>query len=140
MGGQAPGEVRPVRRFLLDTHAVLFWWGSSPRLSVAAAEAIGDPGSDIFVSAATAWEITTKFRIGKLDDIGDPAIAYPHLMTEHGFVELEVTTAHGLRAGGLQGAHRDPFDRLIAAQALIEDLTVITRDKEIAGFGCKVLW
>lgn len=58
----------------------------------------------------------------------------------HDFERLEVTVEHGLMAGGLLGAHRDPFDRLIAAQALIEDLTVITRDPEIAAFGCKVLW
>lgn len=127
-------------RFLLDTHAVLFWWGGSPRLSATATQVIGDPESEIIVSAATAWEIATKFRIGKLDDIGDPAIAYPRLMAENGFLELDVTTAHGLRAGELYGKHRDPFDRLIAAQALIEGLTVITRDPEIAGFGCKVLW
>ena len=127
-------------RFLLDTHTVLFWWGGSSKLSAAAAQAIGEPRSEILVSAATAWEIATKFRIGKLDDIGDPSAAYPRLMTENGFRQLDVTTLHGLRAGGLDGAHRDPFDRLIAAQALIEDLTVITRDPEIAGFGCETLW
>lgn len=127
-------------RFLLDTHTLLFWWANSDRLSDAVAEIISSPDSTILVSAATAWEIATKARIGKLDDIGDPAIHFPRLMARNGFEMLGVTAEHGLRAGGLAGEHRDPFDRLIAAQALLEDLTVITRDPEIAGFGCRTIW
>lgn len=129
-----------MRRLLLDTHAALFWWGTSPKLGQEARQAIADPAATIYVSAASAWEVATKFRIGKLDDIGDPAVEYPRLMARNGFETLEITAAHGLRAGSLDGAHRDPFDRLIAAQALMEELTVITRDREIAAFGCKVLW
>ena len=129
-----------MNRLLLDTHAALFWWGASPKLGEAAREAIADPGMAVYVSAASAWEVSTKFRIGKFDEIGDPAIEYPRLMTKNGFATLEITAAHGLRAGSLRGLHRDPFDRLIAAQALIEEMTVVTRDREIAAFGCKVLW
>jgi PIN domain nuclease of toxin-antitoxin system len=129
-----------VSRFLLDTHTVLFWWSASSKLGRDAREAIADPEAAIYVSAASAWEVATKFRIGKLGDIGDPAVEYPRLMTRNGFVTLDITAAHGLRAGSLEGAHRDPFDRLIAAQALIEGMTVITRDREIAAFGCAVLW
>ncbi|WP_375395389.1 type II toxin-antitoxin system VapC family toxin [uncultured Sphingomonas sp.] len=127
-------------RLLLDTHAALFWWSGSAKLGVAARDAIADADAAIFVSAASAWEVATKFRIGKLDDIGDPVEHYPRLMAHHGFETLGITMVHGLRAGAMPGTHRDPFDRLIAAQALIEDLTVITRDREIAKFGCKVLW
>lgn len=127
-------------RFLLDTHAVLFWWGASPKLGMEARDAIADPDSDIYVSAATAWEIGTKFRVGKLDEIGDPAVAYSRLMGRNAFETLEITSEHALRAGLLDGPHRDPFDRMIAAQALMEDMTVITRDHAIAAFGCKVLW
>jgi len=129
-----------VSRYLIDTHALLFWWGGSPRLSAPAVEAIANPDAVILVSAASAWEIATKFRIGKLNDIGDPAEHFPALMQRDGFAPLPVSIAHGLRAGLLEGEHRDPFDRLIAAQGLMEGATVITRDPEFAAFGCKVLW
>lgn len=125
---------------LLDTHAVLFWWAGAKELSEKARLAIEEQDGPVFVSAASGWEIATKFRIGKLVFAGDPQIHVPRLMERDGFRFATVTGEHSLRAGALEGAHRDPFDRLIAAQALIDDLTVVTRDKEIAGFGCKVLW
>jgi len=127
-------------RFLLDTHAALWWWRDSPNLGARARATIANPDSIIFVSAASAWEIATKWRIGKLDDIGDPAANYKRLMVRNGFSSLAVTEDHTLRAGILPGEHRDPFDRLIAAQALIEQLTVLTRDIAIAAFGCKTDW
>ncbi len=127
-------------KLLLDTHAALFWWSGSARLSVAAREAIEDGEADVLVSAASCWEIATKFRTGKLDFVGNPELHVPRLMAHHGFRSLPVRPDHGLRAGSMSGDHRDPFDRVIAAQALIEDLTVVTRDPEIARFGCKVLW
>ena len=129
-----------MRRLLLDTHAALFWWGDSPKFGKRAAEAMAEPETLVFVSAASAWEIGAKFRTGKLDVIGDPSVHYPRLMIRHDFRELPITAAHGLHAGMLPGPHRDPFDRLIAAQALAEDLIVVTRDAEIRGFGCEVLW
>ena len=127
-------------RLLLDTHAVLFWWSGSAELSPVAREAISDERAEILVSAASCWEISTKFRIGKLAFAGDPAVKVPQLMAQHGFDMLVVRADHALRAGALAGARKDPFDRLIAAQALIDDLTVVTRDRQIADFGCKVLW
>lgn len=127
-------------RYLLDTHAALFWWSNSAQLSGAARDAISDPASTILVSAASAWEIATRFRSGKLGDIGDPSIHFPRLMLANGFTRLDITQDHGLRGGALAGSHRDPFDRLIAAQALMESLTIITRDGMFAAFGCKVIW
>lgn len=127
-------------RYLLDTHAALFWWKESSELSAPAAAAISQSDNVIYVSVASGWEIATKFRLGKLDLSGDPVAHVPYLMARSDFRPLDVTMAHTLRAGMLPGAHRDPFDRLIAAQALIEDMTVITRDPEIAGFGCETLW
>lgn len=127
-------------RVLLDTHAALFWWAGSAKLSAPAREAIADDDHVILFSAASAWEIATKFRIGKLAFVGDPQVHVPRLMAEHDFAMLPVSLDHGLRAGSLSGDHRDPFDRLIAAQALMDDLLVVSRDPEIAGFGCKVLW
>ncbi|WP_374943144.1 type II toxin-antitoxin system VapC family toxin [Sphingomonas sp.] len=127
-------------RYLLDTHAALFWWAGGERLGDAAREVIGTDDVELFVSAASAWEIATKHRIGKLDGIGDPSRIYPALMTQNRFRALDITSAHALHAGALPGRQGDPFDRLIAAQGLMENLVVITRDGEIAAFGCKVLW
>jgi PIN domain nuclease of toxin-antitoxin system len=129
-----------VTRFLLDTHAALFWWAGAATMSDAARDAIGRTDSVVFVSAASGWEVSTKFRNRKLAFVGDPEVHMPRLMAEHDFQPLVATMAHMLRAGALPGDHRDPFDRLIAAQALAENMTVITRDKAIAAFGCKVLW
>lgn len=96
--------------------------------------------SAIFFSAASVWEIAIKDNAGRLPEIVDFESQYEPLMQANGFLSLAVTDAHALRGGFLPGAHRDPFDRLIAAQALMEDMTVVTRDREIAAFGCKVLW
>lgn len=126
--------------YLLDTHAALFWWSDPGRLSARAQEVIADSESSLMLSAASAWEIATKFRIGKLTDIGDPAANYRRLMEQNGFRSVVVTEDHAMKAGLLAGEHRDPFDRLIAAQALIEDLTVVTRDPALAAFGCRVIW
>ena len=127
-------------RLLLDTHALIWWWLDGPQLPKSGRDAIGSPANDIFVSAATVWEIATKWRIGKLQEIEDPESQYAPLMARNGFVSLPIDDRHTMRAGLLPGEHRDPFDRLIAAQALIEDLTVITRDPAFAAFGCDVIW
>ncbi len=125
---------------LLDTHAAVFWWKASPRLGKAARTALENQADIINVSAISALEIALTHRIGKFDDIGDPAVNYARLMTANNFATLAITERHAMRAGLLPGAYRDPFDRLIAAQALIEGLTVVTRDPAFATFGCKVLW
>ena len=126
-------------RLLLDTHAALWWWRDTPRLGSAARAAI-ENGGDIAVSAISAFEISLKWRLGKLAMIDDPAVNYPLLMARNSFTDLTVSQAHALAAGLLPGDHRDPFDRIIAAQALTDGLTVITRDPAFAAFGCKVLW
>ncbi len=125
---------------LLDTHAVIWWWLDSPRLGPEARRVISAGDDPVFVSAVSAIEIAIKFRIGKLTEFGDPENRFPTLMAENQFTGLDVTTAHALRAGLMSGEHRDPFDRLIAAQALSEDLAVVTRDPVFAAFGCKTVW
>lgn len=125
---------------LLDTHAAIWWWLDSPRLASRAKTAIIADARTIYVSAVTAIEIAIKFRIGKLAEFGDPMTKLSALMDTNGFESLSITEGHALAAGLLPGVHRDPFDRLIAAQALAEGLTVVTCDPEFAGFGCKVLW
>lgn len=124
---------------LLDTHAALWWWRDIPRLGVKAREAIEDGGA-IFVSVVSAFEIGLKWRLGKLPMIEDPAINYPLLMARNHFVGLALTETHAMHAGLLPIEHRDPFDRLIAAQALEEELTVVTHDPAFRAFGCSVLW
>ncbi|WCT73355.1 type II toxin-antitoxin system VapC family toxin [Sphingomonas naphthae] len=127
-------------RLLLDTHAALWWWSDPTRLGAKASELLAEADCPIAVSAVSALEIANKFRLGKLPDIGDPAANFRRLMDRNGFDSLSVNEAHALRAGLLPGEHRDPFDRLIAAQALIEDMVVVTRDRAFIDFGCKVIW
>ena len=125
---------------LLDTVALLFWWSESERLGRAARAALIDNAAPLFVSAVSVWEIANKNRIGKLEALRDFRQDFDSLVARDGFKLLDLTAAHAMKGGYLPGAHRDPFDRLIAGQALVEDMTVITNDPEIAAFGCKVLW
>ncbi len=120
--------------------AAVRWWTDSPLLGPNARQVIERSGNAIYVSAVSVWEIANKNRIGKLDDIVDFPGEFPTLMRRNGFTMLDVTSAHAMRAGYLAGAHRDPFDRLLAGQALVEDMIVVTNDPEIAAFGCKVIW
>lgn len=126
--------------FLLDTHTLLWWWTDPDRLSPAAREMIASATDTIFVSVASVWEIAIKTRSGKLTVVEDFERDYDPLMRANAFSSLPIRADHALRAGFLPGAHRDPFDRVLSAQALIENMTVVTRDPEIARFGRKVLW
>ncbi|ONF96611.1 type II toxin-antitoxin system VapC family toxin [Sphingomonas jeddahensis] len=126
--------------YLLDTVAVLRWWADPSGLGASARTILEESDDPIFLSAVSVWEIANKNRIGKLPQIVAFAQNYPVLLRDSGFRSLELTDDHALRAGNLPGAHRDPFDRLIAGQALVDHLTVITNDPQIAAFGCKVLW
>lgn len=127
-------------KVLLDTHAAVWWWTASPRLGNAALGLLEGGIDDVWVSAASAFEIALKHRIGKFTDIGDPSVRFSQLMADNQFESLPVTEVHALAAGRLPGDHADPFDRLIAAQAITEGLTMVTRDPQFAAFGCKVLW
>ena len=126
--------------YLLDTVALVTWWGDVASLGRRARAAIEDARNDVFLSAVSVWEIANKNRIGKLAQFDGFAARLPALMQASAFRPIGVTIDHALRGGYLPGAHRDPFDRLLAGQALSEDLTVLTNDREIAAFGCKVLW
>lgn len=129
-----------MRGLLLDTHALLWWLTDDDRLSATAREAIEDRSNDIHVSAASAWEVATKSRLGKLNDVPKAADSFGELSTAHGFTHLPVTYRHGLIAGGYTVAHRDPFDRMLAAQSELEDLPLVTRDRAFAEFGITTLW
>lgn len=127
-------------RLLLDTHALLWWWADDPQLPDAARTALAADANEVLVSAATAWEIATKQRIGKLPPWPMPPGGFDALVTADGFGHLPVTAAHAWQAGGLAWQHRDPFDRVLAAQTLLEGLTLVTRDPVFAGLAVPTLW
>lgn len=127
-------------RYLLDTVAAIRWWTEPARLGAQALPVLEQGDTRIFLSAVSVWEIANKNRIGKLNEVDDFAGQLPNLWRRSGFSLLELSADHALRAGYLPGPHRDPFDRLLAGQALAEDMTVLTNDAEFAAFGCRTLW
>lgn len=127
-------------RYLLDTHSLIWWGNDDPRLSLAARDAIAEMDNGIYVSAVSAWEIATKARIGKLAEMPDAVKRYPILVAQNGFLVLPIREDHALKAGQYAQAHRDPFDRMLAAQAAIEKMPLITCDAEFSQFDCEVFW
>ncbi|MFI0404143.1 MAG: type II toxin-antitoxin system VapC family toxin [Cyanobium sp.] len=125
---------------LLDTHALLWWLVEPEKLSTLALAAINDPASTIFVSAASGWELATKVRLGKLPGAERLLQDLPSLLQHQGFQPLAVQVHHGVHAGGYRQAHRDPFDRLLAAQAELEGLQLVSLDPALATFPCRLLW
>jgi PIN domain nuclease of toxin-antitoxin system len=114
--------------YLIDTHIFLWWLFDDPKLHTDSREIIRNPVNRIIVSSASAWEIATKYRIGKLPEAKQLVEEYCQILHKAKFIELPITTVHALRAGNLPIAHRDPFDRMIMAQAELENLPVITYD------------
>lgn len=131
---------RPMTRALLDTHVVLWWFSDDDRLSPRARRVIGDASTEVYVSAATAWEIATKQRIGKLSGLPTASERLLELIAENGFLHLPVTLRHGIHAGAYRVDHRDPFDRMLAAQSELEELVLVTRDSAFKYFDVTTLW
>ena len=127
-------------RFLLDTCAFLWLLGRTKALSPRARAAIAEPGNDLFLSAASAWEIAIKVKLGKLTLPDDASVLVPKHMKRSAITPLWVSHAHALRAGSLELHHHDPFDRLLAAQAELEQLTLLTPDRWFAPYGVDTLW
>lgn len=127
-------------RVLLDTHALLWWFTDDPRLSEKARALIGDADNEILVSTASAWEIAAKHRLGKLEEAAEAVIRFEELVAADGFTYLPISPRHGLRAGIYHTAHRDPFDRMLAAQAEIESVPLITLDPAFKQFEIATLW
>ncbi|MCE2487367.1 MAG: type II toxin-antitoxin system VapC family toxin [Desulfurellaceae bacterium] len=125
---------------LLDTHALLWWLFDDPHLSTAARDCIANAGNEILVSAASAWEIATKHRIGKLPEAGDIVRRLPTYLRQARFAELSVTADDGLLAGSLPGPHKDPFDRMLIAQARLRSLPVLSIDPVFHEYGVTVVW
>jgi PIN domain nuclease of toxin-antitoxin system len=127
-------------RLLLDSHALFWFVDGDSRLSAAARDAIQNPASAIYVSAVTAWEITNKFRLGKWPGVKALAHDLAGIMSELRFEALPLSLEHARHAGALLSEHRDPFDRMLAAQAEIEDIPLVTADPAFRHFKVRVLW
>ena len=111
-----------------------------PQLSKKAREAIRKPDNEVFVSSASAWEISTKYRLGRLPEAEEAARNLPTLLRRARFESLPISLEHALAAGMLEGHHRDPFDRMLIAQAAMEHMPVVTRDQEFKKHRVRVIW
>jgi PIN domain nuclease of toxin-antitoxin system len=127
-------------RLLLDTHALLWWMTGDNQLSSAARAALSDNQNEVWVSAASAWEIATKQRLDKLPGLPPVQQWFHELVAADGFQLLDMSAAHALRAGSYTEAHRDPFDRMLAAQAELERLQLVSCDAALSSFACKLFW
>ncbi|MBX3169083.1 MAG: type II toxin-antitoxin system VapC family toxin [Candidatus Eremiobacteraeota bacterium] len=127
-------------RLLLDTHALLWAWTEPAKLSETARALIQEPSNTRWVSPVTGFEISQKYRLGKLQvEPGLVSNYTDHLRTFQA-EELPLLSKHALYAGGLPGEHRDPFDRLLAAQSLLEGVPLLTADPAFLGFGVQTIW
>lgn len=126
--------------YLLDSHVLLWWWFDPERLSGAVQGLLVDPTSRILVSAASVWELSLKHHQGKLPELAAAMADLPGLLQADGFQALPISLAHGLRAGGYSQPHRDPFDRMLAAQAELERLVLLTADPQLSSFPCQTFW
>jgi PIN domain nuclease of toxin-antitoxin system len=127
-------------RVLLDTHALLWTAFRSHLLSPRARRLIQSQRNEILVSAASAWEIATKYRLGKLPHAQALVDDFVPAIQSAGYVPLPISLEHALRAGRLTAEHKDPFDRMLAAQAIHEDLALISSDEQLDVFGVRREW
>ena len=125
---------------LLDSHALLWWWFDPDRLSTAVRELLIDPSTPVLVSAASVWELSLKHHQGRLPELSGAITDLPGLLQADGFEALPISLAHGLRAGGYSQPHRDPFDRMLAAQSELDRLVLLTADPQLSTFPCRTLW
>ena len=127
-------------KLLLDTHILIWAALQTRRLTPSAVDLISDAGNEILVSAASAWEIATKVRLGKLAGAEELERDFMVIVPRAGYRLLPIEPEIALRAGRLTGPHRDPFDRMIAAQALQLDIPVISADPKLDSFGVRRIW
>jgi PIN domain nuclease of toxin-antitoxin system len=127
-------------RYLADTHALIWWLNDDKLLSITARALMSNHTHEVFVSAASAWEITTKHRLGKLPEAAHLAVDVEGTVKRERFSPLPVTMAQAELAGRLKGAHRDPFDRMLMAQALTERLILLSNESAFDAFGISREW
>lgn len=122
---------------LIDSHALFWWLTDNPRLSTAAEAAISDRANTAFVSACVGYELYYKLRLGRISPLpGDIA----RRLQGDGFQIMPISLAHALAAAGLRGPHRDPWDRIMMAQALVEGCQMVTADPIFSDYAVPVLW
>jgi PIN domain nuclease of toxin-antitoxin system len=126
-------------KFLIDTHILLWWLFDSPKLSSKLRAIIAEPTHQIFVSSASAWEIATKHHLGKLPEVVALLHDYQGWLSKAGCTELAMTSAHAIKAGTWASSHKDPFDRMLAAQSAIEMLPLCSTDNAMHSFGIQVI-
>lgn len=127
-------------RLLLDTHTVLWWLTADSSLPGSARKAIAHKNNTVMVSAASAWEIATKVRLGRLEAAADISGDFAGYLAQERFEGLPINVEHGIRAGSLPGAHQDPFDRMLIAQAQAESLTIVSNETIFDGYGVRRIW
>ena len=127
-------------RLLLDTHSLIWWLEGNERLPVAAREAIRDRSNERLVSAASAWEVATKHRLGKLPEATALVLDFSAAIAGQGFQELPISVEDAIRAGQLPAHHNDPFDRMLIAQALARNIPLISNERVFDRYGVRRLW
>ena len=127
-------------RILLDTHTFLWWTNNSPHLSENAREIIANPESELFLSAASGWEIAIKMQLGKLRVADDLERFIAEQLSLNQIVTLPITMHHALHVHNLPLHHRDPFDRMIITQSQLEKMPVLTADSIFARYNVKTIW
>jgi len=125
---------------LLDTHAFLWFLSGDMRLTNIARDAVSEPTNQVYVSAASVWEITTKHRLGKLPGVSSIVGDLDAVISAQDFERLSITVKHGQVAGALPIPHKDPFDRMLIAQATQEHLTLVSNEEIFDRFGVTRLW
>ncbi|WP_414589967.1 type II toxin-antitoxin system VapC family toxin [Scytonema sp. PCC 10023] len=127
-------------KVLLDTHAFIWWVTDDSQLSSTARGIIADPGNVLFLSAASAWEIVIKVRLGKLKLPEPPETYIPSRLTMNRLEGLPIQMVHALQVTNLPDLHRDPFDRIIIAQSQVEKTPIVTVDSQITQYPVDVIW
>jgi len=129
-----------LKAVLLDTHVVLWWFERAAQVSVRARKLIEDPGVAVFVSAASAWEIAIKYKAGKLEAAASLVSRFADALEQDHFTELPVSARHAIAAGLLETRHKDPFDRVLIAQARLEDLAIVSTDSRFDEYDVHRVW
>jgi PIN domain nuclease of toxin-antitoxin system len=127
-------------RALLDTHGLLWWLSDDPSLPRAARKFIAETKNTLIVSAASAWEIAIKVRLGKLPTATDLAADFSGLIQREGFELLAISAEHAIRAGLLPGPHKDPFDRMLIAQAQAQNMPIVSNEATFESYGVRRVW
>lgn len=126
-------------RVLVDTQALFWWYGESAKLSKRASSTISDSDNTVLISAATAWELSIKSALGKLQAL-QLVLEFSTYIEEEGFLELPIETSHAIRAGLLPNHHKDPFDRLLVAQAQELSIPILSSDNRLDDYGVLRIW